>query len=56
MLADGLETIGTAPKDGGGFADLWEGKYNDMKVAIKVLRLHVVEDRLSAEKVRLGWI
>jgi hypothetical protein len=50
-LTAGLEKVGELPKAGGGFADVWEGKYNGSPVAIKALRPYK-EEILRVKKVR----
>jgi hypothetical protein len=57
MLSQELVRLGNAPQAGGPFTDLWEGKYKEKKVAIKVLRVHVVDGPSSkVKKVRVLWI
>jgi hypothetical protein len=54
MLSQELVRLGDVPQAGEGFTELWEGKYKEKKVAIKVLRLYLLDDHShNAKKVRL---
>jgi hypothetical protein len=48
---EGLEKVGKFPTAGGGFSDVSEGTLKGRKVAIKVLRMHTVEDPIKLKKV-----
>jgi hypothetical protein len=52
MLLEDLEKNGDLPKAGGALTDLWQGTYKGNIVAVKVGRLHAVEDSALLKKVR----
>lgn len=52
MLPEGgVEIVGQLPRSSGGFADVWIGKYGDIDVAVKVLRLSENDDIDKIKKV-----
>jgi hypothetical protein len=50
-LPSGLEVTGNGPHASGGFADVWQGNYNDRVVAIKALRACAADDFNKLKKV-----
>jgi hypothetical protein len=40
------------PQYHGGFGDVWEGQYGDLKVAAKVLRVYTTSDFARIRRVR----
>jgi hypothetical protein len=53
LLSKGFEKVGDSPRASGGFADVWEGRYNGQMVAIKILKRNMTDDAQKVEKVRL---
>jgi hypothetical protein len=51
MITEGLMQIDNFPKAGGGFSDVLEGTLKGRRVAIKVLRMHIVEEPIKLKKV-----
>jgi len=45
MVIPSIDDISVAPACGGGFADVFQGKYRGRQVAIKVMRVYVSGDR-----------
>lgn len=39
LFLSGIRKDGLNPRGGGGYADVWRGKYGEKAVALKVLRL-----------------
>jgi hypothetical protein len=48
---EGLEQVSDFPTAGNGFLDIFEGTLKGRKVAIEVLRTHMVEELIKLEKV-----
>jgi serine/threonine protein kinase len=47
----GVEVIGDSAVDGGGFGDVWKGRFRDHFVAMKVLKVYVTSDINDLMKV-----
>ena len=51
IIPEGLIRTTEDPVTGGGFSDVWEGIYDDKRVAIKALRLYKGDDIRTVSKV-----
>ncbi|KAK1228601.1 MAP kinase kinase kinase activity protein [Marasmius sp. AFHP31] len=51
LFVNELSKDGTHPLAGGGFSDVWKGKYREEPVCLKVLRIHIQGDRRKRAKV-----
>jgi hypothetical protein len=51
ILAEELLLTSTEPVQGGGFAEVWMGKYRSRRVAIKVLKTYSDDDPIKLKKV-----
>ena len=44
LLLTGIEFVGDGAVDGGGFGDVWKGRFGDQFLAMKVLKVYVKSD------------
>lgn len=51
VLSEGLVKCDSVPRDSGGLTDIWRGKYQGTRVAIKVFRACPVQNLEEAKKV-----
>ena len=47
-----IQQLGDSPVPSSGFPDLWQGKYEDKSVAIKVIKRYQASDSYKMQKVR----
>ena len=51
MTLKGIEMVGDAAIDGGGYGDIWKGLLNGQEIAVKVLRIFHKPDKNKLLKV-----
>ena len=51
MILKGIELVGKAAIDGGGFGDIWKGVLGGQDIAVKVLRVYQKSDKEKLLKV-----
>lgn len=57
LLIEGVKREGKNPHSGGGFADVWTGRLNEHKVALKALRIFGMDEEMKREieQVRMHY-
>jgi serine/threonine protein kinase len=51
LILTGIEFVGDSAIDGGGFGDVWKGRFGDHLIALKVLKVYVKSDIKELLKV-----